>query len=147
MKSFDSHGWLTLAVDPSRQTAIAPPSHEEAPVVGQPWPNFTGNQWVMANYVEPPAYAPEPINYGTRVTRLAFRNRFTGTEKVNLYTAATSNAALRVYLDDLAAATFVDLTRADTIASVNALATAGVITGARATAILTDSVQVHEVPV
>lgn len=73
------------------------------------------------------------------ITRLAFRNRFTMSEKAVLYTAAATpqGVGLKVYLDDLAAATFVDLSRADTIASVNYLATLGIITSARATEILT----------
>lgn len=72
-----------------------------------------------------------------RITRLAFRSRFTGPEKSAIYTAAESSMAIKSYLDDLAAASFIDLTRADTIANVNALASAGLITSDRAHTILT----------
>lgn len=84
--------------------------------------------------------------YGTRVTRLALRNRFTGGEKAALYTAAETSIPIKIYLDDLAAATYVDLARADTIASINSLV-GTILTQERATAILTDPVQPEEVPV
>lgn len=89
----------------------------------------------------------DPVVLPTKITRLAFRNRFTGAEKVALYTAAEANIQLKIYLDDLAAATFIDIGRADTIASVNALVSAGLLTSDRAAAILTDPVQSDEVPV
>jgi len=60
----------------------------------------------------------------TKLTRLEFRNRFTQAEKQALYTAAESNVDLRIYLDDLAAAEYVDVTDPATIASINALAPA-----------------------
>lgn len=61
----------------------------------------------------------------TRITRLAFRNRFTQAEKVMLELAALDDptapmaqrqqaAAIRVHLADVAASAFVDLGRADT---------------------------------
>lgn len=60
-----------------------------------------------------------------RITRLAFRNRFSQAEKVMLELAALDDAtapmaqrqqsaAIRVYLADVAASAFVDLGRADT---------------------------------
>jgi len=73
-----------------------------------------------------------------KITRLAFRNRFTMAEKATLYTAASTpqGIGLKVYLDDLAAASFVDLARPDTKASVNYLASIGILTSARAAEIL-----------
>jgi len=87
--------------------------------------------------------APAPV-VNTKLTRLAFRNRFTGAEKVAIYTAATTTPQLRIYLDDLMSVDYIDLSNADTIAGVNALATAGIITGARATSILTEPVTASE---
>lgn len=146
--SFDSHGWLSLVEIPNRTTEVEPPAHGIAPVVGQPWPNYIGGEigWTLIAYVAPtPAPSPTP-NYGTRVTRLAFRNRFTAAEKTSLYTAANTSVQVRIYLDDLAAATYVDLARADTIASIEALVAAGILTADRAAAILTAPVQPEEVP-
>lgn len=71
-----------------------------------------------------------------KITRLSFRNRFTLQEKGAIYTVAKTNVGIQVWLDDLAAATFVDLARADTIATVNQLAAYGFITSARAAEIL-----------
>ncbi len=80
---------------------------------------------------EPPA--PPPIR---RITKLSFRNRFTDAEKLALYTAAESSVQLRVYLDDLAAAEFVDLDYPATVAGVQALEQAGIIGAGRAAEIL-----------
>jgi len=71
-----------------------------------------------------------------RITKLKFRDRFTGAEKLALYTAAESSVQLRVYLDDLAAAEFVDLDYGATVAGVQALEVAGIIGAGRAAEIL-----------
>lgn len=84
---------------------------------------------------------------GTRITRLAFRNRFTTTEKAALEIASLDNpnatmeqrglaATLRAYLQDVQAATFIDLQRIDTRAGVQQLEQLGLIGVGRATAIL-----------
>ena len=83
----------------------------------------------------------------TRLTRLQFRNRFTAQEKAMLElaaiddpTAATAQrlqaASLRAYLADLAAAEFVDLADASTVAGVQALESAGLLAEGRAVEIL-----------
>jgi hypothetical protein len=83
-----------------------------------------------------------------KITRLAFRNRFTQTERATLYgLAAQNNAtgyAFRDYLDSVNAATFIDLSRADTKASVNLLATMGVLSAQRASDILTKPIEDQE---
>ena len=84
---------------------------------------------------------------GKQITRLAFRNRFTTAEKVALEIAGLDNpaasmperaqaAALRANQADLAAATFVDLTRPDTRAGVQMLEAAGLLSPGRALEIL-----------
>ena len=91
----------------------------------------------------------------TRITRLAFRNRFTQPEKVMLELAGLGDpaapmpqrqqaAAIRVYLADVAASTFVDLARADTRAGVQALEAGGLLAAGRALAILDAPVEAHE---
>jgi hypothetical protein len=93
----------------------------------------------------------------SRITKLAFRNRFNQGEKVTLELASIHNpaaapanqqaaAALRVYLADVAAATWVDLLRADTRAGVQALATYGILTQARVDAILDSPILPEERP-
>lgn len=93
----------------------------------------------------------------TRITRLAFRNRFTQAEKVALEIAAIDNpaatlaqrqqaAAIRAHLADVAASTFIDLGRDDTRAGVQALEAGGLIGVGRALEILDAPVEVHERP-
>lgn len=93
----------------------------------------------------------------TRITRLAFRNRFTQPEKVMLELAALDDptaptpqrqqaAAIRVHLADVAASSFVDLGRADTRAGVQALETGGLLAAGRALQILDAPVEAHERP-
>lgn len=77
---------------------------------------------------------------GTKITKLAFRNRFTFDEKVAVESAAESNASIRVMLKDQEAAEYIDLSRAETVAGVNALVTASLITQQRADEILTNPV-------
>ena len=119
--------------------------------------------FVEANY--PGAWelvpAPPPIDVAeptdARITRLAFRNRFTQAEKVTLELAALDNpaastaqrqqtAALRSYLKDLDAAAFVDLGHPGTVAGVQSLGAAGLLAEGRAAAILTAPIEAHERP-
>ena len=93
----------------------------------------------------------------TRITRLAFRNRFTQAEKVMLEIASLDNpagtlaqrqqaAALRVHLADVAASTFIDLAAQDTRAGVLALEAGGLLTEGRVLEILDAPVTPEERP-
>lgn len=93
----------------------------------------------------------------TRITRLAFRNRFTQPEKVMPELAGLDDptapmaqrqqaAAIRVHLADVAASAFVELARADTRAGVQSLEAAGLLAPGRALQILDAPVQAHERP-
>ena len=103
----------------------------------------------------PPETPTDPAD--TRITRLAFRNRFTQAEKVTLELAALDDpsatmaqrqqaAALRAHLKDLDSASFVDLTRHETVDAVQSLEAGGLFAAGRAEAILTDPIQPHERP-
>lgn len=94
---------------------------------------------------------------GKQITKLAFRNRFTTAEKVALEIAGLDNpaatmparaqaAALRANQADLAAATFVDLSRPDTRAGVQILEAAGLLAPGRALEILDAPVTPMERP-
>lgn len=94
----------------------------------------------------------------SRITRLAFRNRFTMAEKVSMEIASLDDptaamplrqqaAALRANLADIAAATYIDLSRADTRAGVQALEAAGLLATGRAVEIMDTPVQPGERPV
>lgn len=83
----------------------------------------------------PDTPVPEPIP-SKILTRLEFRNRFTMPEKIAIYTAAISNVEIRIWLDDLAAASSVDLFEIQTQQSVEALVQAGLLTEQRKNEIL-----------
>jgi hypothetical protein len=106
----------------------------------------TLDAWIAAN--------PETVS--VKITVLALRNRFTQTEKVTLEMAALDNpaaasqqrqlaAAIRVMMADLNVATFVDVTRPDTIAGIHTLETYGLIGAGRAAQILsTDTLLIEQ---
>lgn len=81
--------------------------------------------------------APTPVVPRT-LSVLAFRSRFTDGEKIAIYTAAETSAAIRVWLDDLAAAQnqTVDLADPRIISGVNAMEFGGLIGAGRAAGIL-----------
>lgn len=99
----------------------------------------------------------EPQSLGSMVTRLAFLNRFTQAERVALEIAALDvpdaamesrilAASIRVMMQSVYAANFIDLGRADTRAGVERLGTSGLISIERAAEILDTPVEPHEVP-
>ena len=104
------------------------------------------------------APVPEsPPAQDTRITRLAFRKRFTQAEKVALEIAAIDDpsatpaqraqaAALRAYLKDVDAATFIDLADAHVAAGVQTLEAAGLLAAGRAAEIVTAPVTPDELP-
>ena len=106
-----------------------------------------GVGWAYADGAFTPPVTQPPAALDTRITRLAFRNRFTTAEKVALELAALDNpstpmaqrqqsAALRAHLKDLDAASWVDLTRPETGAALQMLEASGLIGEGRAAAIL-----------
>lgn len=77
----------------------------------------------------------------TVVTKLAFRERFTPTELIGIIAASMAATqtgyTLQMLMQNQMAATYVDLSRSDTIAGVDLLVSLGLLTSARATTILT----------
>lgn len=93
----------------------------------------------------------------SKITVLGFRNRFTLNEKIAIEYASVDkatdtleqrfqSAALRALMADLMTATFVDLSRQDTITGVNLLETYGIIGAGRANIILTSPITAIEIP-
>lgn len=117
-----------------------------------------GPGWIRSGQsFAPPPPAPAP-NLGTRITKLAFRQRIGPQSLAAIELAAVHNAAapvqaqqlaatLRVMLADVQAATFIDLARADTRAGVQSLEAAGLLPAGKAAEILDTPVQAAEVPV
>lgn len=153
---YDERGWYTSEQLPGRFTDIAPDNTSETTTDGELRANFTGYEWVDLPY-QAPAPAPPPVPEPQRITRLAFRNRFTQGEKVMLEMSALDDpaapmaqrqqaATMRSYMADVNAATFIDLDRDDTRAGVQALEAAGLLASGRALEILDAPVQPHEKP-
>jgi hypothetical protein len=95
---------------------------------------------------------------GRRLTKLAFRNRFTTAEKIALEMAQLDDpagtpqqrqisATLRVILKDLDNSVYIDLDRVETIQGINFLVSIGIISSERGTQILTNPVQNIERPI
>jgi hypothetical protein len=93
-----------------------------------------------------------------RITKLAFRNRFTTNEKTAMELAATHDhgqaknaaanlmaASIRATMADQRDATYIDLDRADTIAGVQGLEAGGLLAAGRAAVILGAPIQPHEI--
>lgn len=89
------------------------------------------------------------------ITKLAFRNRFTTTEKITIEIACLDDpsapmtqrqmaAALRSSQADINAASYIDLDRQDTRDGVLALEAAGLLAAGRALIILDDPIQQDE---
>ena len=72
----------------------------------------------------------------SKISKLAFLNRFTTTELVSFYTAVNSNVQMQILEKKLMAAQFIDLKRSDTILAVNVLVQLGMLTISRASEIL-----------
>lgn len=85
---------------------------------------------------------------GTRITRLAFLNRFTDAEAITIDLASqgltVQAASMRRYTNKINAAQYVDLQRSETRGGVFALEAAGILAVGRATEILDAEIQDHE---
>lgn len=144
---------MKLIIQDTRVVATATDDYDGPEVFVQAPADF--DQARMGDYVHDGTSLSLPPDM--RITRLAFRNRFTQAEKVMLELAGLDDptapmaqrqqsAAIRVYLADVAASAFVDPARADTRAGVQSLEAAGLLAPGRALQILDAPVQAHERP-
>lgn len=96
-----------------------------------------------------------PQSGAKKITRLAFRNRFTQAEKAAIEIAQLDDpsatmpqryqaAALRASQADVSSSTYIDLDRADTIAGVQQLEAIGLIGSGRSDQILGAAIQPEE---
>ena len=98
-------------------------------------PDGAGIGWTWDGSTATPPTQPAPAPR-LRLTKREFRKQFTFAEKQAIYTAAETSVDVRIFLDDLMAAEHIDCDNADTVASVNALETNGLIATGRADEIL-----------
>jgi hypothetical protein len=88
-------------------------------------------EWNTETRTYDPIVEKKPI-----LTKLQFLQRFTAAERVAIRQAAKAVPALEDYMAMLDAAQHIEIDRPDTIAGVNALAAAGLLTEQRAAEIL-----------
>lgn len=112
--------------------------------------------WVVQPVqVTPEIPEPLPVSTDMRITKLAFRNRFTSEEKIKLELSSIDDpsasieirqmqAAIRVYMKDLDSATWVDMSSTNTITGLNQLELMGLINHGRATEIINGPIQEWE---
>ena len=86
------------------------------------------------------------LSNNTRITVLAFRKRFTLEERVALEKRAREDSLIRVFLDDVAAATYIDLTDPELKECLEAAAALDVIEVNRVSEILDTPATVAELP-
>jgi len=105
-----------------------------------------------------PVYIPDPIvpvDINWKITKFAFRSRFTLSEKVAIELASLDNptgtqeqrtrsAMVRTIQKDVDAATYIDLKNQDTRTGVQALETAGLISVGRSNQILNVEPTINE---
>lgn len=107
-----------------------------------------GDSYINGEFISPePELEPEPDEpkLETRITKLAFKQRLTQAERISIREAAATNPLVFDFMDILDSATYIDLSRQDTIGGVNAMEVAGLLDEGRADEILTAPVQEHEV--
>ena len=71
----------------------------------------------------------------TKLTRYEFRSQFTAAEKMAMY--ESTDTLIKVFLDDVQSAEYIELTNQDTIDGVNYLEAQSIISAGRAAEILT----------
>ena len=86
------------------------------------------------------------VSNNTRITVLAFRKRFTLEERVALEKRAREDPLIRVFLDDVAAATYIDLTDPELKECLETAAALDVIEVDRVSQILDTPVTEAELP-
>lgn len=119
---------------------VAEESMDAGWIQNPPAPVSVGWNYGGGKFTEPDKKDPSSV----KITKLAFRNRFTFYEKVLIETAAEGDATVRVLLKDQEAATFIDLARLDTQQGVQLLVSKNLITTERADTVLSLSVQPEE---
>ena len=95
--------------------------------------------WVLED--APATPAPD---YGSNISRLAFKLRMTADERKAIRVAAESNADLFDFMDLLSDSTYIDLTRAETIAGVVQLEADGLLAPGRGDEVLNTPVTQEE---
>lgn len=134
MYSYDSYGWLSATKIEGRETSIEPPAETATKKA-----NWTGAEWVLATYSEPPAPpAPPTVR---RLSKLGFVGRL-GADFATILTVAKASVEIEMFVRMLdwatpdADGTSVDLDDPRVVYALNALEAGGILAAGRAQEIL-----------
>lgn len=138
MYYYDVYGWLSAAAIPDRATDVEPPEESEGMRA-----NWTGEAWVLREYVAPPAPPAPPEDPTAWLIDIGpFFDRF-GAAKMAVLTSA--NAGVKAILADTQVRKWIDLQRPDVSQSVAYIASVvAAVTPELETAILTTPVSPEE---
>lgn len=136
---YDNNGWLSYSEAEDRGTKIAPPAHDTKNL-NQPFPFWTGRDWILENYKTPVIVPTQPVIAPNEwhMSKGKFRDRFTSAEKINIEMAALDNpagtmaqrrlaASVRASLADQRDAVYIDLKFAPTRAGVQNMEALGLL--------------------
>lgn len=132
--SYDSFGWLSDSHIPGRTTGVEPPAHGPK-TVGQPFPNWTGVEWVLATYSEP-VTPPAPPTPKPALTHRTFLKRLTPQEFKAIRNAAKNDGDVDMFMYLFERSQDIRTDDQDTIDGVNMLVVKGILTAQRAEVIL-----------
>lgn len=114
MRSFTDKGWLSLVTIPGREATVDAPAVQGGPVVGQDWPNWNFQAWILLPYVEPvvvpPTVPEDPCKWLLDVGPFF--------DRMGLAYYAASNSSddfVRGFVPNLLSRHWVDLKRSDVI--------------------------------
>lgn len=137
---FDLYGWYSLHEIPGRSTEMGPSDVPAERVVGELWPNFTGEAWVLLPYRESPE-APAPPPAPRLVTVGAFFDRF-GPRKWQIL--ADQSPLVQAVIRDAQVRRHIDLSNPDLSGGLAILQGAGHQIDAEA--VIDAPVHPHEMP-
>lgn len=111
MYYYDLYGWLTPVAMPGRATDVQPPEEAEGLRA-----NWTGETWVLREYVEPPPQPAPPAAPTEWLIDIGpFFDRF-GAAKMAVLTS--TDTGVKAILADTQVRKWIDLTRQDVAQSV-----------------------------
>ena len=115
MNTYDILGWFAFDNYPDRFASIDPPTHLAAPVVGQPWPNWTGDSWVVVNYTLPIVPGPHVEPTAWLIDLGPFFDRF-GAQLIPILTS--TDIVVKAIIQNLTVRKYIDLKRAEVTSSL-----------------------------
>lgn len=127
------------------------------PLILLPFESDAPIGYVEIGTTSDPNYLTNVVTSGTKITRRAFRDRFLPAEKVAIEIASIDDpnansqerqisALMRVFKEDLANASYIDLSNPNVQSALEVFEQYGIIASGRALAIINTPVTIDEIP-